>query len=97
MQHVNALELKVYPNAERCSLWPAWCSVEFHDLVGPDKRLTDAELAAEYWKLTYGDEVARGWASDYAVIRRSEEQRQTMHRFATLPHYDEPTETGNKR
>lgn len=55
----------------------------------PAKRLTDAELAAEDWELQYGCEVSSEWGTDWEAMKREKEQRAIMHRFATLPHYDE--------
>lgn len=62
------------------------------DRMSQAKRLTDAELAAEYWQ------------ADYADVRFDREDEdlepipEILHRFATLPHYDEapthPTRTG---
>lgn len=65
------------------------------------KRLTDAELAAEHhaaqkdcWrKLAINQYAGEGAHSDVG----SEQWAEIVHRFATLPHYDDPTETGNKR
>ena len=61
----------------------------------PEKRLTDAELAAEYWNLNYfgsgaqfneassGDPYSEEfWESHY-------ERLDALYGFATLPHYDE--------
>lgn len=53
------------------------------DALAWNKALTDAELAAEYWQ------------SDYADVRYDREDEdlepipEIIHRFATLPHYDE--------
>jgi hypothetical protein len=49
------------------------------------KRLTEPELAAEYWYAIGRYATQSGIAS---AARWLEEAR-TMHRFATLPHYDE--------
>jgi len=53
------------------------------------KRLTDAELAAEWQQSQRHMAVAVICAQPQATveIRRTE----TLHRFATLPHYDDPT------
>jgi hypothetical protein len=47
-------------------------------ITARDKRFTEAELAAAHWKAR-----ALGWP----VLRAD-----TLHRFATLPHYDEEQE-----
>lgn len=89
---MKALELTVYPHVEdggidciEDSEGTLRTPRELNGLADY-KRLTDAELAAEYWRdarefLTRAnsagerlDRIAR-WA--------------TLHRFATLPHYDE--------
>ena len=94
---MSPLELKVFPPIPECPQ-PHWGSFAYEDWftdraaemkLRERKRLTDSELAAEYWELTYGSEVASGWASDYAIILQSNERRETMRRFATLPNYDE--------
>lgn len=46
-------------------------------IIATEKRFTGAELAAEYWKAR-----ALGWP----VLRAD-----TLHRFASLPHFDEVT------
>lgn len=56
-----------------------------HAIVGTDKRFTDAELAAEYHS---------AWSEmlDVPKDERYPHERpriDTLHRFATLPHYDE--------
>jgi len=65
----------------------------------PEKRLTDAELAAEYWRhngdtdavceglrvKTFGGLIANGLLAEDLMKARLA----TLERFATLPHYDE--------
>lgn len=53
------------------------------------KRLTNAELAAEYWCSEWRKVTPE--TSD-AVKILSAERAEILHRFATLPHYDEVTE-----
>lgn len=73
------------------------------DGYAAEKRLTDAELAAEYYAALAHfermgfNEVSSGDDWDDATWVRIAKPMQTLHRFATLPHYDEPTQTGNKR
>lgn len=56
------------------------------------KRFTDAELAAEYWAPTWLTMPGADWDGDYAGTEAEMKRRMaTLHRFATLPHYDEPT------
>lgn len=87
------LELTVYPPLERpkrgADIMAYRSQFIDEQLVIQAKRFTDAELAAEYWEHRYGNEVASGWASDYAIIKQSRERLETIGRFATLPHYDE--------
>jgi hypothetical protein len=54
------------------------------------KRLTDAELAAEYWAPNWITMPNADWDNDYeACVERMKDRSSTLHRFATLPHYDE--------
>lgn len=81
-------DLTIYPPPERCSVYPD-CPIEFHEVGnwGPNKRLTNAELAAEYWAATLGNL----WNADRnngAQLILGRAQSQALHRLATLPHYD---------
>jgi len=49
-------------------------------LVSTEKRFSDAELAAEYWKLM------SGLLDGHGKVARS--RRAVMERFHTLPHFD---------
>lgn len=62
---------------------------ELADRLSKAKRLTDAELAAEYWELSYGAEVTGSWAIDYSRIKEANHRTEVMKRFATLPHASE--------
>lgn len=90
---LKPLELIVYPKADghfllhchsvsadgsiRRLMWGCQCPES-------SKRLTDAELAAEYWRASSGaDEV------NYDRGFRAESINGILRRFATLPHYDE--------
>ena len=61
---------------------------EMADNMSQQKRLTEAELAAEYWRAN-----ALGWMHEDAGEFTRAEQHSTessiFRRFATLPHYDE--------
>jgi hypothetical protein len=96
-------ELTIYPPRIPCSLWPQ-CPIEFHEVDnwGPDKTLTDAELAAELFRQTawlgaigraYATETGRNIvieaAFTFGPVTRDEDEWLTIKRFATLPHYDE--------
>lgn len=52
------------------------------------KRFTDAELAAE-WHFALAEAETWFWVNHEQGDDRLEEQAAIMHRFATLPHYDE--------
>lgn len=84
-----SLELTIYPKPERCRVYPE-CPIEFHEVGnwGPDKRLSDAEAAAEYWH--YSRNLMQGQATSGKKSRPLLMERlATMRRFATLPNYDE--------
>lgn len=100
---MSALELKVFPPIPECPQ-PHWGSFAYEDWftdraaevkLRERKRLTDAELAAEYWceEKSLGD--VRDWiktSPGYKVLEPVLLERVlTLHRFATLPHYDEVT------
>lgn len=57
-------------------------------VVGRDKRLTDAECAAEYWRASY--RLARPLAANTFVATsdwvRPLQESDTWHRFAAHPH-----------
>lgn len=72
-----------HPNADAYRIGGAFTP---HAIVAVDKRFTDAELAAEYHRA--GDDMAethydRESKPDMEPIPR------ILHRFATLPHFDE--------
>ena len=58
------------------------------------KRLSDAELAAEYWRLrlkvcSRGNRDVKGVGHPCVEWRAAHDECDTLHRFATNPHYDE--------
>jgi hypothetical protein len=57
-------------------------------IVAKDKRFTDAELAAEYWKAK--ESVTFVHATRGTPIR-TRRMLAILERFATLPHFDEVT------
>jgi len=59
-------------------------------LVSTEKRFTDAELAAEWHRLASVEFAAMGDPSGYkaGAQQRASIQREAIHRFATLPHFD---------
>lgn len=100
---MKALELTIYPKLER----PVWGhqvegyrkQVRAEIELQESKRLTDAELAAEYYaqdsKCRHEQwiETVRG-DDDYTDAERAGQSQMyerltALHRFATLPDYDE--------
>ena len=96
------LELRIYPQTctctvdnEGCTFIPMDClmhGVQVADWGGQKKkRLTDAELAAEYWApifIHFPDPTV--WDRDFAGTSAEMSRRSaTLHRFATTPHYFE--------
>ena len=59
-------------------------------LVATEKRFTDAELAAEWHRTASVEFAAMGDPDGYkpGTQQRAAIQRETLHRFATLPHFD---------
>jgi len=104
---VKALELTVYPmtcnhfGEVKYQAAHDGLHLEQIDELGEHKRLSDAELAAEYYaqdsrrrheqwiEAVRGDEDYEGW--ERAAQSRMYEHLTMLHRFATLPHYDEAT------
>jgi len=89
---MRALELTTYPKLERPrtgdEIMPYQKARRREMALERSKRLTDAELAAEY----------HGQASRVVLIEKSSPHKsagpsayrklEALHRFATLPHYD---------
>ena len=88
---MRALELTVYPPLvhpgwEDMAAMRAYVDQRHHERTMREaKRLTDAELAAEYWKRQFLYAVANG----VHETARAYAHMQVIHRFATLPHHDE--------
>lgn len=89
--------LDAYKTVDGSMVWYTFVVDEIRD----SKRLTNAELAAEcYRQMTRairesgiaelpGDMIAPGDAVTFGPHRRETQRLGTLHRFATLPHYDE--------
>lgn len=83
---MKALDLQIFekhPDVDAYRFGPSFTP---YAIVAQEKRFTGAELAAEYHRA--GDDMAetnydRESKPDMEPIRR------ILHRFATLPHYDE--------
>jgi len=60
-------------------------------LVATEKRFTEAELAAEWHRTASVEFAAMCDPGGYkpGTQQRAAIQRETLHRFATLPHYDD--------
>jgi hypothetical protein len=61
-------------------------------LVSTDKRFTDAELAAEYYRASFLHEYSLSEHDGYdgaPETRTHRIQARTFQRFASFPHYDE--------
>jgi hypothetical protein len=90
------LELAIYPHWEHNEI--CYANVEGLDSpISVDywiacKRLTDAELAAEFWKAKERCMFVSAF-SGMSISPDSPSAREaiTLHRFATLPSYDEAT------
>ncbi|WP_284763422.1 hypothetical protein [Arthrobacter sp. efr-133-R2A-63] len=89
------LELTIFPPIPECPprsdfgyAYEDWAdnrSIERE--LGAKKRLTDAELAAEYWSAhALWERAIRGQSFIELIFEREAE---IWTRFATLPHYDE--------
>lgn len=82
-----------HPRYRDAKRWNADRARERH--LGWIKRLTEAELAAEFWHAAQVATYARGridWGLDaYMPISadRAEDIEHILSRFAELPHYDE--------
>ena len=99
---VKELELTMYPLLEKVgrNARPGYMvgkravSVAEAFRVGQAKRLTDAELAAEYWLLSSRRQRMLGYhdgpdSETRKQARIDEDRMKVVERFATLPHYDE--------
>lgn len=98
------LELLIHPKPQhRNHVTGGWlwdCEACNTVITGPSKRLTNAELAAEYESARcdallvqatghYWQSIECTWSQD---TERVNERERTLIRFATLPHYDEVPE-----
>lgn len=99
------LELKVYPHWEHNEICYANVD-GLDSPINVDywiacKRLDDAELMAEAYRqmtraiaesgmVTDDSRIAPGDAATFGPVRRETSRLGDLHRFASLPHYDEP-------
>jgi hypothetical protein len=95
---MKALELTVYPRRGRETYvlpHPAHClGASAVDRLSQQKRLTDAELAAEYWRLRLkvcasGNRDMKAKGHFCIEWQAAHDELDTMQRFLELPHYDE--------
>jgi len=74
-----------HPTLDAYRLGPSFTP---YAIVAVDKRFTDAELAAEYWRAKYSGVMAE----KHGGLRDENRAKiATVERFYTLPHYDEVT------
>lgn len=94
---MKPLELIAYPldmSFPRGYVLPRDTRVTFRaaERMAREKRLTNAELAAEYWKQEpVPDRVMECMGVSDPAHDEALEKVAILHRFATLPHYDEVT------
>ena len=94
---MKALELVVYPRRGRETyvIPPPRHSLGAVavDRLSQQKRLTEGELAADYYRTAWLHENSIAENDGYdgtAETRAFRRQTLVIYRFATLPHYDEP-------
>lgn len=83
---MKPLELRIHEKHPTLDAYRFGPSYTPYAIVAVDKRFTDAELAAEYWqegRVLLTKEQSAGERFD-RIVRWA-----VLHRFATLPHYDE--------
>lgn len=85
--------LELVHRAPIATTWPY--IREMADRLSQHKRLTDAELAAEYWRLRLkvcasGNRDMKAKGHVCTEWQAAHDELDTMQRFLELPHYDEP-------
>ena len=88
---MTALELTIYPKQPSRpgpgKGWADWRRDQDRECrMAHDKRFSDAELAAEYWQAN------TKCATSFPLPETEWAHAETLHRFATHPHYYEETE-----
>jgi hypothetical protein len=96
------MNVTIYPKWDECSSGSQCAAKKFQcvpcfdDMGGYGKRLSDAELAAEYQFSRLDSRVRMARQHNcpdsktlFDHYERGLEQEWTLERFATLPHYDE--------
>jgi hypothetical protein len=101
---MKALELNVYPKTTHSASLTLYAvgrdthyTLAGADKMAREKRLTDAELAAEFWQACdertrdAGNILGGQHNNPYAqkAFQTSIDRAKILHRFATIPHYDE--------
>lgn len=85
---MKALDLQIFekhPDVDAYRFGPSFTP---HAIVAEDKHLTEAELSAMYWGCAFEVLDSRNMGSHEYSQKRLRESV-FLHRFATLPHYDE--------
>jgi len=77
------------------NVWYQWKGTavlpQVADMYSDMKRLTDEELAAEYYRFLHENSLIENDGYDgMPETRAHRSQAAALHRFATLPHYDQP-------
>lgn len=91
---MKPLELVIYPLS---NVFPAgyhlprasYITFRAANRMAEEKHLTPAELAAESWRMMSDWQMAH---IDQEPTEKYRARCETLHRFATLPHYDEVPE-----
>jgi len=90
------MTLELFPKHPETDAYRVGGAYQPYAVVGRDVRLTDGELAAEYWRTAQDiayivegitwESMCDSWSidEDEALVRAA-----TLDRFATLPHYYE--------
>lgn len=80
--------LKIYEKHPEADAYRVGAGFTGYCIVAVEKRFTDAELMAEYFR-----QIARGMlaedACEFTAAERIGAEAITLHRFASLPHFDE--------
>lgn len=78
---MKPLELQIFEKHPDMDAYKVGASFTPYAIMAREVRFTDAELAAEYWKVMSGLYDGHGKAA--------RERRYTLERFHALPHFDE--------
>jgi len=89
---MKPLDLQIFPKHPDADAYYVNGSYTPWAIVGQDKRLTDAELAAQGWQaVAVGHLSARD--GDIATVDRAVREAEVWERFAIHPNHDAPDDT----